>query len=160
MFSRIESLPPTLIVGMSKHIKLTPSEITALWKAFMPRLKEISNRKGSDIFSVQIYDQGISLENFNPDTLVIKWAAVPVNDFSNIHPEGMQQHLINGGLYAVFIHKGLPAAFPATMNYIFKEWLPNSEYAFDNREQFEIMGDKYRNNDPISEEEVWIPVKK
>jgi hypothetical protein len=24
---------------------------------------------------------------------------------------------------------------------------------------FEVLGDKYKNNDPSSEEEVWIPIK-
>src|SRR5688572_4850227 len=104
MFSRIESLPPTHLVGMSKQIKLTASEITSLWKSFMPRLKEIVNRKGTSIFSVQIYDPGITFETFNLDILVTKWAAVPVTDFYQIPPEGMQQHRINGGLYAVFNH--------------------------------------------------------
>lgn len=44
--------------------------------------------------------------------------------------------------------------------YIYGSWLPNStEYARDNRPHFEILGEKYKNNDPESEEEIWIPVK-
>jgi AraC family transcriptional regulator len=46
------------------------------------------------------------------------------------------------------------------MSYIFQTWLPASGYEYDNREQFEIMGEKYHHMDPRSEEEVWIPVRK
>jgi AraC family transcriptional regulator len=44
--------------------------------------------------------------------------------------------------------------------YIFTRWLPASGYQLDNRPHFEILGDKYKNNDPESEEEIWIPVRK
>lgn len=43
--------------------------------------------------------------------------------------------------------------------YIFGTWLPASGYYLDNRPHFEILGHKYKNNDPDSEEEIWIPVK-
>jgi len=29
----------------------------------------------------------------------------------------------------------------------------------DNRPHFEVLGEKYKNGDPESEEEIWIPVK-
>ena len=71
----------------------------------------------------------------------------------------MEPYVLKGGLYAVFDYVGSSADFHKTFNYIFKEWLPASEYELDKREHFEIMGEKYRNNDPASEEEVWVPVK-
>src|SRR5688572_31842203 len=106
MFSRIESFPPTHLVGMSKQIKLTASEITSLWKSFMPRLKEMVNRKGTSIFSVQIYDPGITFETFNLDILVTKWAAVPVTDFYQIPPEGMNNTGSTVGSMPFLITKG------------------------------------------------------
>ncbi|EPE83362.1 GyrI-like small molecule binding domain protein [Leptospira noguchii str. 1993005606] len=42
--------------------------------------------------------------------------------------------------------------------YIFQEWLPNSGYKL--KPHFELLGSKYKNNDPTSEEEVWIPIVK
>jgi AraC family transcriptional regulator len=35
----------------------------------------------------------------------------------------------------------------------------SKEYELDDRPHFEILGDKYKNNDPNSEEEIWIPIK-
>ena len=37
--------------------------------------------------------------------------------------------------------------------------MPASEYILDKRPHFEILGEKYKNDDPASEEEVWIPVR-
>jgi AraC family transcriptional regulator len=62
-------------------------------------------------------------------------------------------------LYAVFIHQGPPQAFVKTFQHIFYSWLPNSPYDVDQREHFECLGEKYKNNAPDSEEEVWIPIK-
>jgi len=35
-----------------------------------------------------------------------------------------------------------------------------SEFMLDDRPHFALMGDRYKNDDPESEEEIWIPVKK
>lgn len=43
--------------------------------------------------------------------------------------------------------------------YIFVEWLPDTIYELDNRPHFEILGEKYKNNDPDSEEDLWIPIR-
>jgi len=63
------------------------------------------------------------------------------------------------GLYAVFVHKGAASEGPKTYQYIFTTWLPASDYQLDNRPHFAIMGEKYKGEDPGSEEELWIPIK-
>ena len=37
---------------------------------------------------------------------------------------------------------------------------PNSDYKPDDRPHFELLGAKYKNDDPDSEEEIWIPIKR
>ena len=108
---------------------------------------------------MQVYDQDFDIRSFTPQTLFTKWAAVEVENIGSI-PNGMEAYELKGGLYAVFLHKGTPAEFPATMQYIFQQWLPKSEYFLDQREHFELLGEKYKNNHPDSEEEVWIPIKR
>jgi AraC family transcriptional regulator len=46
-----------------------------------------------------------------------------------------------------------------TFEYIFETWLPNSDYLVDNRLHFELLGEKYKNKDLDSEEEIWIPIQ-
>ncbi|MDX1768336.1 MAG: GyrI-like domain-containing protein, partial [Arenibacter troitsensis] len=119
----------------------------------------IGNALSKDLISMQVYISLLNVKEFNLTTQFEKWAAVEVKDNTKI-PEGMVSYTLSGGLYAVFVHRGLPSSFPRTAQYIFGEWLPKSEYQLDHREHFEIMGDKYRNNDPSSEEEVWVPIKR
>jgi len=43
----------------------------------------------------------------------------------------MKTFLLEGGLYAIFILKGL-SSDNRTFEYIFSTWLPNSDYILDN----------------------------
>ena len=87
-----------------------------------------------------------------------RWAAMEVTHFESI-PADMEAFIMEEGLYAVFLHKGAASSGPNTFKYIFETWLPNSGYIYDDRPQFEILGEKYKNEDPDSEEEIWIPIK-
>jgi len=66
---------------------------------------------------------------------------------------------LKGGLYAVFDYKGSSNDI-SIFQYIFGTWLQNSDFLLDDRPHFEVLGDKYKNADPNSEEEIWIPIKK
>jgi AraC family transcriptional regulator len=96
--------------------------------------------------------------NFNPQSEFDKWAAVEVTDFDTI-PEEMEMITLPAGLYAVFLHKGPASAGPKTYQYIFGTWLPNSDFLLDSRPHVAVMGEKYKQEDSGSEEELWIPVK-
>lgn len=126
-----------------------------LWGSFMPRLKEIGSRVGNDKVSMQVYPSDY-YQNFNPGREFIKWAAVEVEQDTTI-PDGMDSFELSGGQYAVFDYKG-SSADPSIFQYIFSEWLPKSAYLIDDRPHFEVLGEKYKNNDPESEEEIWIPI--
>ena len=106
---------------------------------------------------MQIYSPA-HFQNFSPDTEFEKWAAVEVSNFDSV-PADMETYTLSGGLYAVFIHKG-SSTDTRTFQYIFGTWLPTSDFVLDNRPHFELLGEKYKNNDPDSEEEIWIPVKR
>ncbi len=139
-------------------MNLAENKTSELWRSFMPQRKEITNFLSTDLFSMQVYDQRLNFGDFNENTRFEKWAAVEVADFDNI-PESMESFILPEGLYAVFLHKGAAAEGAGTFSYIFGTWLPCSEFQLDNRPHFEILGEKYKNDDPTSEEEVWIPVK-
>lgn len=158
MIPRIEILTDKKLVGKSMNMTLSQNRTPELWGSFMKDRKKIKNTITSDLYSMQIYDKTLDFNNFNPFTEFTKWASIEVSDFSYI-PTNFETYLLKGGLYAVFIHKGLASGFHKTFEYIFKQWLPNSIYEIDQREHFEVLSDKYKNNDPNSEEEVWIPIK-
>lgn len=157
MIPKIETLAEKKLAG--KHLRMSLANNTTgnLWQSFMQRRKEIVHSIGTDLYSLQVYGPSY-FENFSPAGEFEKWAAVEVSSFDNL-PEGFEPFILPSGLYAVFTHIGGPATGAQAFQYIFGTWLPSSDYRLDNRPHFELLGDKYSNNDPNSEEEIWIPVR-
>lgn len=153
---RIELLKEKKLLGKHLRMSLTDNRTGELWRNFMHSRKLIKNSVDSLLYSLQVYDSSY-FRHFNPAAEFDKWAAVEVSDYQEI-PEGMEEFILKGGLYAVFEHKG-SGNDPSTFQYIFNNWLPDADYLLDNRPHFEILGEKYRNNDPGSEEEIWIPIR-
>jgi AraC family transcriptional regulator len=123
----------------------------------MPRRKEIKNNIGPELYSVELYEPDF-FENFNPQREFEKWAAIEVTDFDSV-PAGMETFNSPAGLYAIFLYKGAASKGAETYRYIFGKWLPDSDFILDERPHFAVMGEKYKNEDPDSEEDLWIPVK-
>lgn len=156
MEPRIQTLPEKKLLGKRISMSLSDNKTGELWRSFMPRRSEIQNAVGTDLYSVQVYDASY-FKHFNPALTFEKWAAMEVSDFGTA-PDGMAFFTLAGGLYAVFLYKG-PSTDSRIFQYIYASWLPNSDYLLDDRPHFEILGEKYKNADPDSEEEIWIPVK-
>jgi AraC family transcriptional regulator len=154
---RIEKLTEKKLIGKRLKMSFADNKTGELWRGFMPRLKEIQNKIGSELYSMQIYNHSF-FENFNPNAEFEKWATVEVKDFDTV-PEEMECFVLKSGLYAVFLFRGTVNAAAEAFRYIFETWLPNSEYVLDDRPHFELLGEKYKNGDPNSEEEIWIPIK-
>lgn len=155
----VESAPKTL-VGFSIEMSYTKNLTGQLWGKFMPRRKEIVNPVSDDKFSLQIFGEDFDWYSADADTQFVKWAAMEVSDEGQV-PDGMKPLKLIGGMYAVFLHKGLASEFPATLQYILRSWMPTSGYDPDySRPQYELLGEKYINNHPDSEEEIWFPIKK
>jgi AraC family transcriptional regulator len=156
MFLRIEFIEERLMAGQQMEMSLINNRTGELWSGFMSTRKYITDRIGNDLYSLQVYPPDY-FAAFNPATNFTKWALTEVSTHDNL-PEGILPFLLPAGKYAVFLHKGDTTNFGITLQYIFRQWLPSSGYMLDNRPHFEVLGDKYRNNDPLSEEEVWIPL--
>lgn len=155
MEPQIKTLEEKKLIGKRIKMSLTGNKTFELWKGFIQRRKEIKNNSSADLFSIRVYQQSLDYTDFNKE--YEKWAAVEVADFNSV-PDEMGTFILPGGLYAVFHYKGLNTD-ASIFHYIYGTWLPASNYTIDHRPHFEIMGDKYKNNDRASEEEIWIPIK-
>ncbi|MBC7912509.1 MAG: GyrI-like domain-containing protein, partial [Pyrinomonadaceae bacterium] len=122
-----------------------------------PRRKEIANNLSTDLISLAVY-QPTHFADFKLTNEFERWATVEVANFDNL-PTEMETFVLPSGLYAVFTYKGL-SSDNTIFKYILETWLPSSDYVLDYRPHFEVLGDKYKNNDPTSEEEIWIPIKR
>lgn len=156
MEPRIEHLVEKKLIGIKSKMSLADYKIAELWKRFLPLKSNIQNSLSKDLIAMTIYPPSY-FENFNPNNIFEKWAAVEVSDFNQV-PEAMEHFILQGGLYAVFEYKGLNTDF-AIFQHIYASWLPQSDYVLDDRPHFEILGEKYRNGKEDSEEEIWIPIR-
>lgn len=154
----IINIPEKKLIGKHLTMSLINNETGELWRSFMPRRAEIQTKLNNEFISMQVYDSVSYFDEFNPASTFEKWATVEVNSFDNV-PAEMETFVLPAGLYAVFLYKGDTSGASSMFRYIFSEWLPKSGYKLDNRPHFEILGDRYKNNDPNSEEDIYIPIK-
>lgn len=154
---QIETIPEKKLIGQRLKMSFARYTIAELWRKFNPRRKEITNTLNADLISLVVYPPN-HFTDFKPTNEFERWAAVEVANYDHVPPE-METFDLPGGLYAVFAYKGL-SSDNSIFQYIVGTWLPNSEYVLDNRPHFEVLSEKYKNNDPESEEEIWIPIRK
>lgn len=157
MYLRTEILKEKKLLGKNIEMSFAENKTFELWRSFMPIKNKIEKITNQYLYSVEEYGEDF-FKQFNPLRTFKKWAAVEVDAFSE--NSDFEELLIPTGLYAVFLHKGPASEGPKTYNYIFNEWIPKSEYEIDLRSHFALMGEKYKNDSPDSEEEIWIPIKK
>ena len=136
---------------------LLNNKTAELWKSFTPMRNDLHNAVDNNLYSLQVYPQNY-FENFNPATNFEKWALKEVFTFENL-PQTLKPFTIPSGLYAAFYYKGNAENANEFFSYIFNEWIPSSSYELDDRPHFEILGEKYKNNSPDSEEVIYIPIK-
>ena len=159
MKARIETIQEIKLVGKKVRMSLANNQTQKLWQGFMPNRSAITNTGGTAFYSVEVHDSLDFFEQFNPTHEFDKWAAVSVSDYNTI-PAELQKLIIPAGLYAVFLYQGKASEAATAYQYIYGNWIPNSDYRLDDRPHFALMGEKYKNDDPTSEEEFWIPIKK
>ena len=157
MEQRLDFAKEKKLVGKRMTMSFSRNTTPQLWKSFMTQRKEIQHAVGTDLYSMQMYRPQF-FTNFNPNAEFEKWATLEVSSFENI-PEGMESFTLPGGAYSVFLYKGNENTAGEAFLYILGEWLPGSGYELDSRPHFEILGEKYKNGDPESEEEIWIPIR-
>lgn len=150
---RIEILEAKKLIGFSITTSFQEDKTPIIWKKFMIRRNEITNRISDKLFSLQIYP-----ENFTPNESFTKYALAEVVDFDRI-PDDFETFELKGGKYLVFTYKGKAENGPEIFNYIFQKFIPENNFEVDDRPHFEIFGEDYNPNSDSAQEEIWIPVK-
>lgn len=157
MQPRIDHIQEKTLVGMFETMSLIENKTYKLFGKFMPRKKEIAAVANKDVLDIRVYPKDYYL-NFNPSNYFTKWALVEVTESENI-PNDMEVFNLVSGDYAVFSQKGL-GVDNKLYEFIFTEWLPNSDYTLDDRPHFDVLDEKYQHRNPDAIQEIWIPIKK
>ena len=126
--------------------------VQELWDEFRPRIDEVKNKKNPTRM-VGIYKQR---KNYPNRFAYI--ASVEVSTLSDI-PKGMIPKIINGSKYAIFTYQGELCDIDKTYDYIYDEWLPESDFDEnkngDNLEIFNIDFPEENNSDV----DIYIAIK-
>lgn len=155
MQAQIIHIQQKKLIGKHLQMSLAQNKTYSLWHSFMREIKAFSQYGSRDKYSLQSYAEAMRMGDM--EQKFEKWAAVEVSE-NEVVPDGMDVFIIPAGLYAVFHYQGRSSDHQIFID-IFSSWLPESPYVLDNRPHFEILGKKYKNDDPQSEEDIWIPIK-
>lgn len=157
MEPRIITIAHKQLIGHAIEMSLVDNKTQELFSEFMPQRRHIQDTLNNDVFEIMIYPSNY-FKRFNPTNSFKKWAAVEVETLDKC-PKHLKTFHLNSGLYAVFTYKGLPKDMTEFMRHLFSNWLPNSPYELDDRPHFNVLGAAYKNNQPDSEEDIYIPIK-
>ncbi len=153
---RILTSPARRFIGVGREMSLVKPVVGLLLRTLMPLRAAIPGRIDPDRYLLKIYPDGY-FEAFDPQRSFVQWAAYAVAGEADA-PEGLAVLDVPAGLYAVWHYKG-SSEDPRIFQHIFGEWLLGSGFVLDARPHFDVLGENYRNTDPESEEEIWIPVR-
>lgn len=145
----------TLLVGKYLPMSFMDNKTQMLWQSLMPKRHLINNRIDDNLISLQVYPANNMPK---PNEKFTKWAGAFVTNVERI-PEGFEYLEIPQGLYAVFDYQGAAKDFHVPMNFIFNQWLPNSEYELDHRPHFEMLPAGYDATSATAQEKIYIPIK-
>jgi AraC family transcriptional regulator len=142
------------VVGIARQFIMSNNLIPRLWDDFNQRGKEVKHAVYEAALGICYYEP--KYEQDSPFTYMAGWKVTRVEDI----PEGMTARTVPASDYAVFEHKGALDTLQKTYDYIFREWLPASEYEMAKQDDFEWYDDRFKFGAADSIMEIWIPIKK
>jgi AraC family transcriptional regulator len=149
-------LPEKILVGISFFIS-DDTEITSLtkeWNRFINEVGTIKNKTVPECFyQVQYWSDNQELGG------LYFFTGTEVTEVTNLNPLFVVK-IIPKGKYLRFIHKGFSNKVGYTYNYIYTQFLPETDYKLTKPFNFEYYGEKYKGacNDQ-SESEIYIPIE-
>ena len=148
-------MDPLFLIGISVYDeKWKIKDLTGPWQYLLTNISRIPNRiKPEKYYQVQTW----SLDE-DKETISF-FIAVEVENIKEI-PIHFSAKKIPKQKYIMFLHKGLANKVGLTYQYIYEEWLPETEYRLPYFYNFEYYGDLHKgpcNEDSISE--IYIPVE-
>lgn len=148
---------PMRVIGMKIKTNTEELKVPDLWNRFFKRMAEIEDYVVSEcslgVCIGDSFDEKKNITHFEYLACqVIKKEIVDI-------PSGMVIHTIPGGLYAIFTHQGSVENLSDSYRYIYDEWLEESVYELDERDQFEWYDRRFNFREEDSELDIHIPIR-
>ena len=139
------------VIGMHVRAKSFSDDFPKLWEVFIPRMKEISGRTEDRASYAVEWDADEEGEFFSYLAGLVVEADAPI-------PEGMMEVHVPEQEYAAFdFHL---KDIQATMQYIYKTWLPASEYRYSGGPEFELYDKRFNPAEGKDEMSMYVPITK
>jgi len=148
--------PELMVIGLSTIYKYDSFDVMNMWSVFKDYREKIPNMI-PDTCGFGIYENYKENESDDSDTVFTYLCCVEVLSLNEI-PQGMVGRTIPEQTYAVFTHKGMVDNMDTTLRYIWGDWLPNSQYSYANRPDFELYSKRFIHNSEKSELDLYIPI--
>ena len=149
---------PLYLAGMSAPLPLRsappterPRVIQELSRTFLAKVGEISNRYGSERYSV------IENDVWDVEDPPIIRVMVAVTSIDRL-PAWCQTFVFAPGSYAVFEHKGLPRELSKTVADIYAKWVPRIEGLYKVNREIIIYPPEYNPTDVNAVFGYWLPL--
>ena len=128
--------------------------IGPLWDRFIQRAAHVPNRVGSAMYG--IITGRPERERKHPHEMQYL-AGVAVSKVTDV-PAGMVSMTVPAGTFAVFTHRGPIKNIGATIEEIYRVWLPGSGYRHSQIADVEVYDHRFCVDSADSEMEYWISV--
>lgn len=154
MEPRIVQLEPITLVGLPYYGDSADNKFAQVWERFMPHEKDILHRIKPGVgYGVEIYGPEFDQQR--------QWTYLPSVQVSQVEsiPLVLFPKTLPAATYAVFTAKGGIPKLGETFQYAYMTWLPTSQYQVAYPFDFEYYDERFKDNDPDSEVDIYIPIK-
>ncbi|MEZ7890621.1 MAG: AraC family transcriptional regulator [Candidatus Wallbacteria bacterium] len=147
------------LAGMRCQSELKNNIIPEFFTKFQASSKEIKNQVNENAFYLLCECLCFNSPDSVSETKFVGFMSREVSEINNL-PAGITSKTLPAQKYAVFMHTGEAGKLSLTYDYIYKTWLPNSNYELATLEDFEYYDGRFTGiNDPDSKIEIFIPIK-
>ena len=140
-----------LIAGLGgRFTHQTTQGIPDLWEKFVPEIGRIPGQKGEVTYGICCNPDGEGGFEYI--------AGVEIDKLDDL-PQKYRWVEVQPQYYAVFEHKGSLDQLPATFQYIWKTWLPQSGHEAADAPEFERYSEDFNPKLNTGKLEIWLPLK-
>lgn len=157
---RIVELSEIKIAGIRQEVQPHHQDLKKLWEFFFPLLESLPNKKltGRKFGIYESFEANLHFK-INEDMLLNEYFGIEVTSFNDL-PEHYVTKVIPSGRYVVFTHHGSLETLSQTIDYIWGTWMLSTKEELDNRDPFELYGEKFLGYEhPDSEIEIYIAIR-
>lgn len=155
MEPHIVELGELKLVGLPYYGDPEQGKFSAAWHRLMQQSVPAQGRVDEKV--------AYGVEFYGPEFMEAhQWMYFPSYEVSSLAdlPGLLFAKTLPAGTYAVFTSKGGLATLGETFRHAYDEWLPSSGYEIAYRYDFEYYGEAFKGDQPGSEVDVYLPVKK